>query len=282
MKIKQLLLVLIILFSTSYAAIAKDKKLTQSKANSSTSIKTSLVKYVGIDSAICGGKIYNPNSETILSAGVCWSTNPNPTTSDSKAERSVPSDSFVCILNTLMPKQAYYVKAFVVTNSGTYYGPQRTFATDPIKLGAFVKGGQLVYVLQPGDPGYVPNEFHGLVGLFFNNLNDRLTWSNGIDTFINATDTALFTGQINTQKIVSVLGEGSYAAKFCYDLVANGYSDWYLPSKLEARVASKTFKSTIAWTSTEVSKANALQLQGIRYKESPKNTKLFFCAIRKF
>lgn len=49
-----------------------------------------------------------------------------------------------------------------------------------------------------------------------------------------ATGTAIGTGYSNTVAIVTANGNSfNYAAKSCYDLVLNGYNDWYLPSKDE-------------------------------------------------
>jgi hypothetical protein len=45
--------------------------------------------------------------------------------------------------------------------------------------------------------------------------------------------TVIGTGNTNTNLIVAVQGNGNYAAKICYDLVLNGYSDWFLPSRDE-------------------------------------------------
>lgn len=49
----------------------------------------------------------------------------------------------------------------------------------------------------------------------------------------NADGELIGTGQTNTTNIVNYLGVGNYAAKFCDDLVLNGYSDWFLPSAEE-------------------------------------------------
>ena len=45
-------------------------------------------------------------------------------------------------------------------------------------------------------------------------------------------DTEIGAGKYNTQLIVNTFGENGvkYAAKACYNLVHNGYSDWFLPS----------------------------------------------------
>jgi hypothetical protein len=46
------------------------------------------------------------------------------------------------------------------------------------------------------------------------------------------TYTAIGKGQYNTSRIVNAIGSGG-AAGVCNDLVLNGYSDWFLPSKDE-------------------------------------------------
>jgi hypothetical protein len=54
------------------------------------------------------------------------------------------------------------------------------------------------------------------------------------------------------------------AARRCGDLVEGGYSDWYLPSRIELtqlynnRVAIGGFTETYYWSSTEVDANNAI------------------------
>ena len=57
----------------------------------------------------------------------------------------------------------------------------------------------------------------------------------GIGQLTNAIDTAIGTGNANTNTIVSVVGGGNYAALLCSELELNGYTDWYLPSREELR-----------------------------------------------
>ena len=67
-----------------------------------------------------------------------------------------------------------------------------------------------------------------------NDLPDHVQWCNGRNpVYTGATATAIGTGMSNTQKIVGIQGEGNYAAKLCFDLTLNGFSDWFLPSKDE-------------------------------------------------
>ena len=249
--------------------------------NSSIQISTNIVRYVGVDTAISGGEILNPSAENIISAGICYSKNPNPTVNDLKVIRQGTNNSFTCIMKNLQAKTGYFTRAYVETNSGIVYGQECSFATDSIRMGMFIRGGELFYVMKPGDPGYVEGEFHGLVvSKIFSPL---LEWSIAVDTFLGIIDSALFTGKSNTEKIVSALGSGNYAASYCYDLVYNGYSDWYLPSSLEINVMSRSgVSSGVGWSSTEISNTQAKFATGNRTRHGLKTTKLRLKAIRSF
>lgn len=273
MKLKLLLLLLL---SASYAF-------------SAVTIKTNPIKYVGLDTAITGGYILNTGGEQITEAGVCWSANPQPTINDGKSIRLTSTDSFTCVIKNLLPEKGYYVRAYAITASGTYYGPQRTFATDRVKLGMPYKGGNLFYTLKAGDPGFIPGEFHGLVACPVSPPL-RATWRNSVDAFVNSLDSNMFTGAANTDKIVAALGAGDYAAKYCYDLTYNGYTDWFLPSQAELSLLLNVYKSIgatsiiggVVWSSTEVNASLAKQVTSTAIKQTAKSQKLKVYAIRQF
>jgi hypothetical protein len=52
-------------------------------------------------------------------------------------------------------------------------------------------------------------------------------------TGIIGTSPDLGQGKVNTEAIVSRLGNGGYAARLCYNLVLGGFNDWFLPSRDE-------------------------------------------------
>lgn len=253
-------------------------------AISSVQLKAIHVRYISIDTAISGGKINNPSGEQIIEAGICWSKTPQPSINDFKQVRSSNIDSFTCVLRNLEPEQAYYVRAYATTSSGTSYSQQITFATDKLEFGAFMRGGRLFYVMQPGDPYYVQGEFHGLVLHEFSS-NTFLPWRNTVDTFITGLDTNLFSGPYNTERIISFLGEGDYAAKACYDLVHLGFTDWYLPSQNELKMANQRLSkyiSAYSWSSSEFDKNYAIQCASFRVRNFIKTSRSRVYAIRRF
>ena len=71
--------------------------------------------------------------------------------------------------------------------------------------------------------------------------------------------TAVGSGQANTTAIVNSCGEAGIAARICNDLVLNGYSDWFLPSKdelifmhVEKSLVSSLNHSFGYWSSSEL------------------------------
>jgi len=90
-----------------------------------------------------------------------------------------------------------------------------------IEIGQKYEGGIIFYIDGTGKHGMVCAE---------SDQSSNMQWWNGTYITINATGTAVGTGNSNTNAIVSAQGNGNYAAKICYDLTLNGYSDWYLPS----------------------------------------------------
>lgn len=64
-------------------------------------------------------------------------------------------------------------------------------------------------------------------------LSNGVRWHNGSYLTTGATGTVWGTGKTNTDLIISVQGEGTYAASICKNYVLNGFNDWFLPSNQE-------------------------------------------------
>ena len=105
-------------------------------------------------------------------------------------------------------------------------------ASPVLALNVQYGGGVIVYIYQPGDPGYIAGQTHGLIVWFFEFVG--MEWDcAGLELGVYAT--ALGTGYSNTLEIANSCGPGTdVAADLCHNLFSNeGYFDWHLPSKDE-------------------------------------------------
>ena len=80
-------------------------------------------------SATSGGNITDNGGLNITARGVCWSTSPNPTVSDSHTTGGTGTGSFTSNITGLEISTTYYVRAYATTNAGTAYGNELTFTT---------------------------------------------------------------------------------------------------------------------------------------------------------
>jgi hypothetical protein len=130
-------------------------------------------------------------------------------------------------------------------------------ATPVHTLGESYGGGIIFYLDASGH--------HGLIAAA-TDQSTSIQWYNGTFTNTTAFASSVGAGAGNTSMIVFNQGAGVYAAKLCHDLVLNGYSDWYLPSKYELDLMHKNigqgnllglgnvggFANGFYWSSTEI------------------------------
>ena len=75
--------------------------------------------------------ITDNGNAALQSCGICWSTNPNPTTADNKtvAAGKQLNTAYVSNMSELQPNTTYYVRAYATTDVATAYSEQKTFIT---------------------------------------------------------------------------------------------------------------------------------------------------------
>jgi hypothetical protein len=153
-------------------------------------------------------------------------------------------------------------------------GAASTPAPSDLAIGGVYGGGIVVAILQPGDPGYVDGETHGLIAAVDDqNGGFGIQWAlpHYWNTAATGTRTALGTGSANTDRIIAQNGAGAdYAAGAARAYRGGGYTDWYLPGKDELhrlylnRAAIGGFASAAYWSSSEAG-TNTAWYQGFGY-----------------
>ena len=94
-------------------------------------VTTTIISDITTTTATGGGNVTSDGGATVTARGVCWSTNQNPTTADSKTTDGSGTGSFVSSLIGLTPNTTYYVRAYATNSAGTAYGNQVSFVTGP-------------------------------------------------------------------------------------------------------------------------------------------------------
>ncbi len=108
--------------------------------------------------AMSGGYVTDDGGGTVSARGICWSTSPYPTTSDSKTSAGSGTGAFTAYMTGLNNQLTYYVRAYATNEAGTSYGNQLTFRSEQyvryqVERGVFTDG----YLLTPrGARGKLP------------------------------------------------------------------------------------------------------------------------------
>jgi len=83
--------------------------------------------------ATSGGNVVYGGDSYVISKGVCWSTNSNPTIANNKTSQGSGSIPFISSLTNLTPTTTYYCRAYATNISGnTGYGNEISFTTTAI------------------------------------------------------------------------------------------------------------------------------------------------------
>ena len=178
-------------------------------------------------------------------------------------------------------------------NSYIYYNTGlsvRCVKTRAVQLGDCLGSGIVAYIYQPGDPGYVAGEQHGIIAAP-TDQSAGAAW--GCATVnIGGTSTALGAGAANSSAILSGCGEADIAARICYNLYLNfNVGGWHLPSidELQKLYINQAviggFSATIGyWSSTEFAynKAWGMAFDSGITNGAPKNSLIRVRAVKYF
>lgn len=95
-------------------------------------VTTTDVTLITLTSAVSGGNVTADGGGTVSARGVCWSTDANPSITDSKTSDGTGTGSFISTLSNLLPGTAYHIRAYATNETGTSYGNDVTFTTTAV------------------------------------------------------------------------------------------------------------------------------------------------------
>ena len=94
-------------------------------------VTTTTVTAITSTDAVSGGNVTSDGGATVTARGVCYSTNPNPTTANFKTLDGSGTGTFSSNLIVLSPSTTYHVRAYATNSIGTSYGSDLQFTTAP-------------------------------------------------------------------------------------------------------------------------------------------------------
>ncbi len=92
-------------------------------------VTTSAITNITQTAATSGGEVTEDGGAGVTARGVCWSTSPNPTITDSHTLDGTGIGSFVSNISGLSPNTPYYIRAYATNSVGTTYGNEVSFTT---------------------------------------------------------------------------------------------------------------------------------------------------------
>ncbi|MDO9152991.1 MAG: hypothetical protein Q7U47_04670 [Paludibacter sp.] len=92
-------------------------------------LSTTTATNISVSTASSGGNIIFNGGSVVLSRGVCWSKNPNPTIINDKTSDGSGNGIFTSILTNLQSGSTYYVRSYTTNSIGTAYGSQVSLTT---------------------------------------------------------------------------------------------------------------------------------------------------------
>lgn len=104
------------------------------KAYTRPTVSTTEAQNVSYTTATCGGNVTSDGSLSVTSRGICYSTQPNPTISNTKVVSGSGTGAFTCNLTGLSDGTTYYARAYATNGKGTAYGEQISWTTKEYEL----------------------------------------------------------------------------------------------------------------------------------------------------
>ena len=207
-------------------------------------ITTANVTSITTNSAVCGGNVTFSGNLTVTARGVCWSTSPNPTISNSKTTNGTGTGSFTSNITGLAEGTTYYVRAYATNSKGTAYGAEKSFTT--IATTGTLAGHDWVDLGLPS-------------GTKWATCNVGATTPEGYGNFYAWGETTTKTSYYDSNSVTSGQQISDFSGNSTYDAArANWGSTWRMPTKTEMQ----ELINNCTWTWTTQNGVNGYRVTG--------------------
>lgn len=202
-------------------------------------VQTGTVTSITSNSASGGGTVQNDGGAPVTARGLCWSTNQNPTTSDSKTSDGNGLGSYTSVITGLNPGKTYYLKAYATNSAGNGYGNQVIITTQSVT--PTITTTQISNITESSmiSGGSITNDGGAEI------TSRGVCWSTNQNPTINDSKTNDGTGSSSfTSNITGLISDVTYFAR-AYAINSMGVS-------YGQQVSAKTIKVTPTLTTTSV------------------------------
>ena len=172
-------------------------------------VVTNEVTGITAHSASCGGEVISDDGAEVTERGICWSTNANPTITNSHVSAGTGTGTFSAMMSGLSANTTYHVRAYATNEAGTTYGSDKEFTT-----------------LEGGGSGNAPEG--AINGLFtINESGDKVYFSQGNLQYIGSASTPYWKFADNQWDFFGeTTGQNSANQNVDRDLFGWGTSGW--------------------------------------------------------
>jgi len=122
-------------YATNSAGTAYGNDLTFTTPPNITlpTVTTGTTNATSSTTATSGGNVTSDGGSAVMTRGVCWSTNANPTVAlSTKTTNGSGTGTFTSSITGLSPNTTYHVRAYATNSAGTAYGNDLTFTISPV------------------------------------------------------------------------------------------------------------------------------------------------------